>query len=84
MIKLNLDVFAYHVQTISTEAAPALLRLSPCEGVNVVIRIEKNSSDWGCVWDSCTVNGENVGNRCGAISAYTRIVKAVSGEIDFS
>jgi hypothetical protein len=74
--------FAYHVQTISTEKAPGKVRCScvpdlPCVDIvitpcqNATLDNDSKSCD---IWDQCIVNGVNVGNRCGAISAYTKLV----------
>lgn len=70
----ELELFAYHVGSIYRDTGK--FGLSCRQGIHAEVEITPNelSVSAGDIWDSVTINGRSVGNRCGGARAYARMV----------
>ena len=76
----ELELFAYHVSCLYRDTGR--FGLSRRDGAHVDVEIVPNSlsTTEGDIWDSVTMDGHSVGNRCGGAKAFARFV---AGESDW-
>lgn len=76
---MRLSVFAYHVQCLALDDGE--FTLHPCEGVAVKVKAE-SEIERHPMWDTVYFDGQNVGNRAGAIQKFTNMVIAAKPVIE--
>lgn len=81
---LRLSVLAYHASLIMNAEIGEEFELSPCNGVNVKVKIEKSQGLEGRIWDTVYLNGRSAGNRHGGIKEFSKLVIAAKPEIEYS